>query len=54
MGLPLIFYGILGSLPEAGAFGYGLAEAANPGPPGTGPGQIMSLGVETWSWCLED
>ena len=47
-------YGLLGSLPEAGALGYGLAEAAAPGPPGTVPDQLVSLGAEAWGWCFED
>jgi len=45
-------YGLLGSLPEAGVIGYGLAEAAAPGPPGTGPGQVMSLGKDVLGWCF--
>ena len=45
-------YGILGSLPEAGAVGYGLAEAAVPGPPGTVHGQAMKLGKDAFDWCF--
>jgi RHS repeat-associated protein len=47
-------YGLWGSLPEAAVIGYGATDAAMPGPPATGPGQLMRIGKDTLGWCFEE